>query len=647
MNGDGVSWGSSLKPLWKFMEEKAPKHTRNLSDVPDIKLGEDVKECIFAAPLRQKLEMGQENRSHESWKMPVSTLEVHGQDRQKPAEDLIKEIATLEMQVARLEQHLLSLYRKKFDQQVSPNKDNNLQSTSARFWVEDPGSNVRRRDDKLNYSSHFADQQLSKVSDKNEFQSTSARFVSEQHGRQISSLLSKDLQTQFNSARFLSEHCRDDIKRKKDDKLDLSDHSVPQNFENPVKKGTEKWGEQKILDSSINRTHSSLSHNFAVKYSTIQRIVAEAAQSDHSLPLSLFEAHDATSGEINNGKRLEVTDSSSQVANVPETPNWLSEEMIKCISTIYCTLADPPLNCHNKCSSPFSFSSAMDEFSPENATEMWNTHSMGSHLENSFVNEKLRFSGTYCSMVEVKHISEESKKLRDAEDTLQRFRGLVTRLDKVDPRKLKNRQKLAFWINVHNALVMHAFLVYGIPENNLKRMSLVLKAAYNVGGQTINVEMIQRSLLGCRMPRPGQWLQSFLFPKTKFKVSDPRKLFAIDHSEPLLHFALCAGSHSDPAVRVYTPMRVYQELEAAKDDYIQLALRVQKEDKILLPKTVELFSKDCDLNPAGFMEMLEPFLPTSLRKSIKQKHRAKLWKSIQWIPHNFAFRYLFSRDLVA
>lgn len=35
------------------------------------------------------------------------------------------------------------------------------------------------------------------------------------------------------------------------------------------------------------------------------------------------------------------------------------------------------------------------------------------------------------------------------------FRSLISRLGKVDPWKLNHEEKLAFWINVHNALVMH------------------------------------------------------------------------------------------------------------------------------------------------------------------------------------------------
>ena len=48
-----------------------------------------------------------------------------------------------------------------------------------------------------------------------------------------------------------------------------------------------------------------------------------------------------------------------------------------------------------------------------------------------------------------------------------------------------------------------------------------------------------------------QWLWLLFSSKTKFKVGDARKAYAIEHPEPLLHFALCSGSYSDPAVGPY------------------------------------------------------------------------------------------------
>lgn len=99
-------------------------------------------------------------------------------------------------------------------------------------------------------------------------------------------------------------------------------------------------------------------------------------------------------------------------------------------------------------------------------------------------------------------------------------------------------------------------------------------------------------------------------------------------------------------VRVYTPKRVFQELEAAKEEFIRATFGVHKDHKILLPKIVESYAKDSSLCPAGIMEMVQQSLPESLRKSIKKCQASKSRKNIEWIPHNFTFRYLISKELL-
>jgi hypothetical protein len=42
-------------------------------------------------------------------------------------------------------------------------------------------------------------------------------------------------------------------------------------------------------------------------------------------------------------------------------------------------------------------------------------------------------------------------------------RSLVSRLQEINPRNMKNEEKLAFWINVHNALVMHVKFINLYP----------------------------------------------------------------------------------------------------------------------------------------------------------------------------------------
>ncbi|WJX55473.1 hypothetical protein P8452_41240 [Trifolium repens] len=327
--------------------------------------------------------------------------------------------------------------------------------------------------------------------------------------------------------------------------------------------------------------------------------------------------------------------------------------MVKCISALYCKLADPPM-IHPGLSSPSSSLSSASAFSIGDQGDMWsprfknnNNSSFDVSLENPFRVEGLKeFSGPYSTMVEISWIYKENQKSGDTKKLLQNYKSLISRLEEVDPGKLEHEEKLAFWINIHNALVMHAFLAYGIPQNNMKRVFLLLKAAYKVGGYTVSADTIQNTILRCRMSRPGQWLRLLFSSKTKFKTGDGRQAYALDHLEPLSHFALCSGNHSDPAVRVYTPKRVFEDLEVAKDEYIRATLGVRKDQKILLPKLIESFAKDSDLCPSGVMEMILESLPESLRKRVKKCELAKSKKCIEWIPHSFNFRYLISKDVL-
>lgn len=501
----------------------------------------------------------------------------------KPATELIKEIAVLEVEVGHLEQYLLSLYRKAFDQQIS-----SLSPSAIDDRVKSPLTTPRRR--RLEFSTSDI------TSEKANLSAQENQFVS-----------------------------------------------------NPQKEASCS-GEEKLSDSSVHRCHSTISQcsTLSTKTSPPAEPLGKSLRACHSQPLSMMEyAQNASSNVVSLAEHLGTCISD----HISETPNKISEDMIKCMSTIYSKLADPPPTNHGL-SSPTSSLSSISGFSPKDQCHMWspgfrNDSSFDVRLDNPFHIEGLKeFSGPYSTMIEVQCIYRDNEKLGDIEHLLQNYRSLISRLEEIDPRKMTNEQKLAFWINIHNALVMHAFLAYGIPQNNMKRIFLLLKAAYNVGGHVVSADVIQNTILGCRMSRPGQWLRMLLPSRAKFKAGDERQAYAIERTEPLLHFALCSGSHSDPAVRVYSPKRVIPELEEAKEEFIRATFGVRKDQKIVLPKLVEAFAKDSGLCPAGVLEMIQKSLPESLRKSIKRCQLGKSRKCIEWVAHNFTFRYLIMKELV-
>ncbi|KAI0503539.1 hypothetical protein KFK09_014473 [Dendrobium nobile] len=491
-----------------------------------------------------------------------------------PAKELIREIAVLELEVMHLEQYLLSLYRKAFDQQVT---------------IASPHVPPKTR-----LKAPISCQKMLFQVPKPEISSKKIPVV--------------------NSTRILPSQMSANK---------LADESCCENLAN----------------LSINRSHSALNHRAV--YST------RISPSEEPMPF-LKDDHGTISGVISLAEYL----GTSIADHVPETPNKISEDMVRCMGAIYSKLADPLLVNNGPVSSPASSLSSMTASSPQYIGDVWspgckNESNLDIRLINPFRIEGLKeFSGPYNAMVDVSSINRDSQRFKITGDLLDTYKSLVQKLATVDVSKMKNDEKMPFWINLHNALMMHAYLVHGVPPSSLKRTSLLIKATCIVGGHSVNAEMIQDSFLGCRMRLFGQWLQTFKHPRIKFKARDERRRFyAIEKKEPLLHFALCSGSHSDPAVRIYTAKRLYQQLETAKEEYIRATVGVLREKKILLPKLIESYTKDICVSSQKTLDMIQCHLPETMRIAVQRCQRGRSQKIIQWVPHNFSFRYLLSREV--
>lgn len=99
---------------------------------------------------------------------------------------------------------------------------------------------------------------------------------------------------------------------------------------------------------------------------------------------------------------------------------------------------------------------------------------------------------------------------------------------------------------------------------------------------------------------------------------------------------------------MYTPKTVFQDLIAAREEYILSNYRVHKEqNKIMLPNLVDNYVKDAALHPAYFMGIIELILPTDNQRigTCRYRQKRKDLKDVGWIPHNFSFRYQFPKDM--
>ncbi|KAF0908302.1 hypothetical protein E2562_024716 [Oryza meyeriana var. granulata] len=521
----------------------------------------------------------------------------------QPANELIREVATLELEIKHLEQYLLTLYRKAFDQQQQ--QAPTLPSSDAH----------REAAPKLSVSSR-----CSQLEETPKAKAATVR----RGGDAMLHYSCPPLSKRWNNGGTVDDCSPSTCPRKTMD----SDHGL--------------------------RSQSALSFRgvCSSRISPSEESLARALRSCHSQPFSFLEEGEAgPSGVVSLADYL----GTNVADHIPETPNNLSEEMVRCMAGVYCKLADPPLVHHRASSSPTSSFSSTSVVSPQYLGDMWSPNcrkeaTLDSRLINPFrVEGQKEFSGPYNTMVEVPSISRDRRRLREVDDLLQTYKLILYRLETIDLRRMTNDEKIAFWINIHNALLMHAYLKYGIPQNHLKKTSLLVKAECKIAGRTINAAVIQGLVLGCSTHCPGQWLRTLLHPRIKSKASkagDEWQALSIHQSEPLLRFALCSGSYSDPAVRVFSPKRLSQQLEAAREEYIRATVGVRKEHRVLLPKLLESYARDARLSPERLIDAVQRCLPESLRAAVQRCRQSKpASKVVEWAPYRQSFRYLLARDL--
>ncbi|XP_021671710.2 uncharacterized protein LOC110658418 isoform X2 [Hevea brasiliensis] len=367
-----------------------------------------------------------------------------------------------------------------------------------------------------------------------------------------------------------------------------------------------------------------------------------ATSDDQSCTASIHSTSTADQKNADSGRRsLADHLGASCLVNSLNTPDVLSEYILKCISSIYCKLANRPKSHGGLSSSPPSSLSSSSMFSSHNPSD----NSSPQHSEDAIVHRQglKEDGGPYSGIVEVMKICFNDDSSNYAALMLKNFRSLVRSLEKVDPRKMKREEKLVFWINIHNALVMHAYLAYG-THNRVKGAS-ILKASYNIGGHCVNACVIQNSILRIRSHYSEPWLQTLFSPGRKSKTGSTSHVYVLEYPEPLVHFALCSGAYSDPVVRVYTAKNIFQDLKLAKEEFVQASVYIHKEAKIFLPKILSFYAKDMSMDMYGLLKAISGSLTKAQQKTVSKCMKRKVDKYIHWLPQISSFGYAIHGEL--
>ncbi|XP_029937263.1 uncharacterized protein LOC115380298 isoform X1 [Myripristis murdjan] len=164
------------------------------------------------------------------------------------------------------------------------------------------------------------------------------------------------------------------------------------------------------------------------------------------------------------------------------------------------------------------------------------------------------------------HLSADGKcvdyKSMSVSPVFERYCELAIQLQRVELLTLSREEKLAFFINIYNALVIHGYLRLGAPTNMWQRYRFFNYVSYLIGGEVFTLQDIENGVLRGNRKGVAQLLKPF-------SKTDPRLQVALPDAEPLIHFALNCGAKGCPPIKTYTPQDIDSQLRTAAEAFLE------------------------------------------------------------------------------
>jgi hypothetical protein len=192
----------------------------------------------------------------------------------------------------------------------------------------------------------------------------------------------------------------------------------------------------------------------------------------------------------------------------------------------------------------------------------------------------------------------------------------ASELQLVDLSLLQNDyQRISFWINLHNLIILHAALIArGIPILLCTRELFFRKTKYNVGGKEYSLQDIRNAMLR------GRSLQRSHCTFQNVKKKDARWANAVQENEkhnmvPLISFALADLSFQSANIRVMSPENLTQNLEELTFEWLKKNVNVSygSETRLTLPFMLHEISSDFKKTPGKHTDGVLNFVTDKLQ----------------------------------
>jgi hypothetical protein len=182
--------------------------------------------------------------------------------------------------------------------------------------------------------------------------------------------------------------------------------------------------------------------------------------------------------------------------------------------------------------------------------------------------------------------------------------------------------RVAFWLNVYNGRLLHAFHDHPRSGHLFRHRGLFRSTGYVLDGREHSLDQIEHGLLRRNRRAP------FALRRT-LPVGDPRLAAAPAVADPRIHFALNCGAVSCPPIAEYDEAGVGSALDAATRSYLE-AETVLDGDRVVLPGLMKLYRGDFDA-AGGPVEFALAHLPDETAEAIRELPRLKVgWSRFDW-----------------
>jgi hypothetical protein len=178
------------------------------------------------------------------------------------------------------------------------------------------------------------------------------------------------------------------------------------------------------------------------------------------------------------------------------------------------------------------------------------------------------------------------RKLSESEEFRQ-YSVATAELQGVCLSELTEKERLVFFVNMYNALCLHAHITHGPPTSFFKRWVFFRSLCYRIAGLDFSLDDIEHGILRCnRFPPSLRFMR-------QFRSDDPKTKYMLSNIDGRIHFVISAGTRSDPPIRILEEEGVEEELHFATEEFLNQSVRISKEqNEVVLPKIFSWYSDD-------------------------------------------------------